>query len=71
MNVVLKTVVVQPQIMKMKVPGKNSKQRAKLRTILDTLSTEHEARMDLAKSYENRDKLVDKNLSSQVQINQR
>ena len=38
----------QPQIMETKRPGKYSKQRAKPRTILVTISREHEARMDLA-----------------------
>ena len=46
----------------MKRLGKFSKKRAKPRTILVTVSTEHEAIMVLAKNFENRDQLVDKNV---------
>ena len=47
--------------MGMKRLGKFSKERAKPRTLLVTVSTEHETRMILAKSFENRDKLVNEN----------
>ena len=59
-NDVLKTIGVQPQIVEMKRLGKFSKEGDKPRTPLDTVSTEHEARMVMAKSFENRNKLVDK-----------
>ena len=59
---VLKTIGVQPQIVGMKRLGKFSKERAKPRTLLVTVSTEHEARMILAKSFENRDKFVTENV---------
>ena len=43
----------------MKKLGKFSKERAKPRTILVTVSTEHVARMVQANNFENRDKVVD------------
>ena len=61
-NYVLKTIGVQPQIVGMKRLGKFCKERAKPRTLLVTVSTEHEARMILAKNFENRDKLVNENV---------
>ena len=39
--------------------GKFSKERIKSRNLLITLSTEHEARLVLAKSFEKRDELPD------------
>ena len=50
---------VKPQIEEIKVLGKFSKERIKSRTLLITLSTEHEARLVLAKSFEKRNELRD------------
>ena len=55
-NDFLKTIGVQPQIAEMKRLGKFIKERAKSRTLVVKVSTEHQARMFLAKSFENRDK---------------
>ena len=68
-NNVLKTIGVQPQIVGMKRLGKFSKKRAKPRTLLVTVSTEQEARMILAKSFENRDKTRERTCLSHVCIN--
>ena len=59
---VLKKLGVKPQIEEIKRLGKISKERIKSRTLLITLSTEHEARLVLAKSFEKRDELRDEEI---------
>ena len=59
---VLKKLGVKPQIEEIKRLGKFSKERIKSRTLLITLSTEHEARLVLAKSFEKRDELRDEEI---------
>ena len=65
---VLKTIGVQPQIVKKKRLETPIKERAKPRTILVTVSAEHEAGKVLAKSFENPDKIVDKKCLSHIRI---
>ena len=59
---VLNKLGVKPQIEEIKRLGKFSKERIKSRTLLITLSTEHEARLFLAKSFEKRDELRDEEI---------
>ena len=59
---VLKNLGGKPQIEEIKRLGKFSKERIKSRTLLITLSTEHEARLVLAKSFEKRDELRDEEI---------
>ena len=59
---VLNKLGVKPQIEEIQRLGKFSKERSKSRTLKITLSTEHEARLVLAKSFEKRDELRDEEI---------
>ena len=59
---VLNKLGVKPQIEETKSLGKFIKERIKSQTLLITLSTEHEARLVLAKSFEKRDEQQDEEI---------
>lgn len=59
---ILNIIGANPKVEEFKRLGKFSTERKKPRTLLVTVSNEHEARLILAKSHEYRDKLTEKNL---------
>ena len=68
---VLNKLGVKPQNEEIKRLGKFSKERIKSRALLITLSTEHEAGLVLAKSFEKRDELRDEEILTSASIIER